>query len=73
MSMLLVHIVVPGVHIPVHPPLTQAMLLHATGVPHWPEVLHVCTPLPEHCLAPGLQTPPQLVPTHAYWHAMGFP
>jgi hypothetical protein len=26
------------------------------GLPHCPQVLHVCTPVPEHCLAPGVHT-----------------
>jgi hypothetical protein len=29
---------------------------HDTGLPHWPHGSHVCTPLPEHCFAPGEHT-----------------
>jgi hypothetical protein len=47
------HCVAPGPHTPLHTPLTQVLLVHATAVPHWPLDPQVCTPLPEHCVAPG--------------------
>jgi hypothetical protein len=33
------------------------LVVQATGLLHWPVELHVWTPLPEHCVAPGVQTP----------------
>jgi len=41
-----------------HTPPTQTKLPpHATAVPHWPQPLHVWTPVvPEHCVAPGMHT-----------------
>jgi len=47
------------VHDPVHAPATHVEPLHVTAVPHVPLDWHVCTPLPEHWVAPGVQTPPQ--------------
>jgi hypothetical protein len=47
----------PGVHTPVHAPVTHAEAEHVTGVLHWPSVPHVSMPLFEHCLAPGAHTP----------------
>jgi hypothetical protein len=38
-------------------PQTGVEALHATAVPHAPLALHVCTPLPEHCVCPGPHTP----------------
>ena len=35
----------------------HAELTQRTGSPHVPFVWHVCTPLPEHCVAPGLHVP----------------
>ena len=69
----LVHIIVPGVHTPVQLPLTQAMPVQFMALPHSPVDPHCKTLLPEQVVAPGVQTPPQLVPTHTYWHAIGFP
>jgi hypothetical protein len=34
-------------------------LEQATAVPHVPFDWHVCTPLPEHCVAPAVQLPVQ--------------
>ena len=59
------HWVVPGTHIPVHIPDTQADATHATGELHAPAELHVCTPLPEHCFAPGAHDPVHNPFTHA--------
>jgi hypothetical protein len=39
-------------------------LLQATAVPHVPPDWHVCTPLPEHCVAPAVQLPVQTPLTH---------
>jgi hypothetical protein len=47
----------PGVHEPEHAPLTHAWLLQATDVPQAPLDEQVCTPLPEHRVAFGVQTP----------------
>jgi hypothetical protein len=42
------------------------------ALPHWPLELHVCNPLPEHCVAPGEHTPVQAPITHAeFAHATG--
>jgi hypothetical protein len=59
------HCAAPGVHDPVHIPLTHAWFVQATGVPQLPEVLHVCTPLPEHCNEPGAHDPAQTPDTQA--------
>jgi hypothetical protein len=49
---------------------------HATVVPHWPLALHVCTPLPTHCLSPGVHAqqapePLHVPPAHAVPCATG--
>ncbi len=67
------HIVEPGLHTPVHALPTQAWPAQFTGLPHCPVESHVCRPLPEHCLLPGAQTPPQLVPTHTYGQVTELP
>jgi hypothetical protein len=54
-----------GEHTPVHTPATQVCPVHATGVPHVPDAVHVCTPLPEHWTAPAVQLPEHDVPEHA--------
>jgi hypothetical protein len=35
---------------------------HATALPHWPFEPHVSSELPEHWVAPGVQTPAQALP-----------
>jgi hypothetical protein len=35
------------------------LVVHETGLLHWPVELHVWTPFPEHCVAPGVQLPVQ--------------
>jgi hypothetical protein len=58
----------------VHTPVTHVELVHATAVPHAPAALHVCTPLPEHCTAPGVHTPVHAPLTHAWLlHAAAVP
>jgi hypothetical protein len=53
----------PLVHAKPHVPLEQVAeafgtdVVQATGLLHWPVELQVWTPLPEHCVAPGVQTP----------------
>jgi hypothetical protein len=39
--------------------------VQAAADPHWPLELQVCTPLPEHCFAPGTHTPVHVPPMHA--------
>jgi hypothetical protein len=39
---------------PVQFPLTQAWLTQATAGPQVPVLAQVCTPLPEHCVCPGV-------------------
>ena len=34
------------------------VVVHAEALPHCPVELHVSTPVPEHRVAPGVQTPP---------------
>jgi hypothetical protein len=49
-------------------------LVHATGEPNCPLDEQVCTPLAEHCNAPGSQTPVQAPVTHAEpTHAVATP
>jgi len=57
----------------VQAPLTHAELEHATGVPQLPPASHVCTPLPEHCVVPGVQEPVQTPLTHAALHDTAVP
>jgi hypothetical protein len=59
----------------VQAPPTHAWLAQAAAVPHEPVAVHVSTPLVlgSHCVAPGTQTPPQLVPTQASAHVVGAP
>jgi hypothetical protein len=40
-------------------------LVHAVAVPNVPPDPHVCTPLPEHCLTPGVHDPEHAPLTHA--------
>jgi hypothetical protein len=40
--------------------LAPPVVVHTDGhveLVHWPVALHVCRVVPEHCVAPGLQTP----------------
>jgi hypothetical protein len=53
------------VHDPVQTPFTHAWLVQAAGVPQVPELLHVCTLLPEHWCAPGVHEPVQAPDTQA--------
>jgi hypothetical protein len=57
--------VLPGVHVPVQEPATQAWFTQVTGALHCPTALHVWTPLLEHCFAPGVQIPVQVPLTQA--------
>jgi hypothetical protein len=41
-------LVCPGAHTPLHTPLTQVVLVQATGDPQVPLDVQVSTPLPEH-------------------------
>ena len=56
-----------------HAPVTQAELVQAEAVPHVPLAEQVCTPLLEHCVDPGTQTPVQLPLAHANVHAEALP
>jgi hypothetical protein len=49
----------------VQAPLTHAWFVHAAGIPQLPDELHVCTPLPEHCVEFGEHDPVQTPDTHA--------
>jgi hypothetical protein len=53
------------VHTPLHAPVTHAESVHAAGDPHCPVAEQVCTPLPEHWVAPGVHTPLHPPATHA--------
>jgi hypothetical protein len=53
------------VPVPVHVGTAYSTdVVHGTAVPHWPFEPHVSTPLPEHCVAPGEQTPVHAPPLH---------
>jgi hypothetical protein len=60
------HCCAPGVHAPVHAPLTHAWLTHVAGLLQTPIALHVSTPLLEHWVAPGAQVPVHPPLTHAW-------
>jgi hypothetical protein len=50
------------------------MPLHADGLPHWPLESHDSTPLPEHIVCPGAQTPVHAPETHVWLvHGCGVP
>jgi hypothetical protein len=55
------------VQTPLHVPVTQAELTQAVAEPHWPFEPQICTPLPEHCVAPGVHTPVHAPLTHAWF------
>ncbi len=60
-SAAIAHSVVPGTHTPwqeAAPPLcAHAPFTQATAAPQAPPEEHVCSPLPEHCVDPGVQEP----------------
>jgi rubredoxin len=57
-----------------HAPPEHVEFVHGTPVPQLPPLLHVCTLLPEHCKAPGVQLPLQAPLTHAeFMQADGVP
>jgi hypothetical protein len=68
------HRTVVGLH-GSHAPATQNGKAppQAVAVPQWPVASHVCTPLLEHWVAPGAQTPPHALPVHTKGHATGLP
>jgi hypothetical protein len=48
--------------------------VHGAAAPHAPVESHVCTPLPEHCVAPGEHAPAHAPLTHAWLaHGVGVP
>jgi hypothetical protein len=47
----------PFAQTPTQAPPEQVWFEQATALPHWPMMSQVCTPLPEHLVAPGTQTP----------------
>ena len=59
-------------HTKPHAPLVQVApalatdVVQATALPHAPVEPHVSALSPEHCVAPGAQTPVQAPPTHAW-------
>ena len=58
------HCVEFGTHEPAHAPIEHIPLMHGTGVPHAPPT-HVCTSLPEHRVACGLQVGAPSLPSLA--------
>jgi hypothetical protein len=42
------------------------LLLHPIAAPQVPFAVHVCTPLPMHCVAPGEHTPVHAPEAHAW-------
>lgn len=69
------HCTWPGAQLPVHTPLTQAMLVHAWVAPHCPVLeSHVCTPLPTQRVWPGAHMPVHAPAMHVWSvHATGVP
>jgi hypothetical protein len=63
------HWTVPGTHAPWHDAFpeatTHACPVQTTEFPQLPLALHVCTPLPAHCVVPGAQMPLQPPETQA--------
>jgi hypothetical protein len=63
------HSVDPGLQVPSQdagpPSATHAEFVHATGLFHFPELSHVCTPWFEHSVDPGTHCPTHAPPTHA--------
>jgi hypothetical protein len=55
----------PGQGVQAPPAHVWTSAVHAEVDPHVPVPEHVCTPLPEHCVEPGTQTPTQAFVTHA--------
>ena len=53
------HARAPGLHTPVHEllPLVVVQTEGHAELVHWPLASHVWSVVPEHCVAPGLQTP----------------
>ena len=52
----------------------QVEFTHAAGAPHVPFEAHVSSPLPEHCVAPGVHEPAHAPATHAeFEHATAVP
>jgi hypothetical protein len=47
------------------------LVAHARGVLQYPVELQVCTPLPEHWVAPGVHTPEHWPLVHTYVHDTG--
>jgi hypothetical protein len=55
-----------GLQTPVHA-LTPPVVVQTDGqaeLCHWPVASQVCSVMPEHCVAPGLQTPPHVPAVH---------
>jgi hypothetical protein len=59
------HRFVPGAHTPHVPVAALQVYGHATGAPHCPLASQVCTPLPEHRVAPGVHVHAPVVASHA--------
>jgi hypothetical protein len=64
------HWTAPGAHTPLQDAVpdvtTHACPVHAAEAPQLPLALQVCTPLPEHCVLLGAQTPLHPPDTHAW-------
>ncbi len=54
-------------HTPVHAPPLHTYV-HGTALPNCPEELHVCRPLPEHCVVPGAHDPVHAPALHTFGH-----
>jgi hypothetical protein len=57
----------------VQAPFEHVDPVHAVPVFHCPFDWHVCTLLPEHCVAFGVHTPPHAPEVHTYWQALAVP
>jgi len=71
-TLLPAHLVVPGVHTPLHMPLTHPWFVHGVTVPHCPLAEQIRKPFPEHSLVDGAHTPTHALVTHA-WFVHGTP
>jgi hypothetical protein len=75
MAELPTHCVSPELQVPwqdaTPPSDEQVDAVQATAAPQFPVASHVATPLPEHWVAPGTQTPPHAPLAHAKGQALG--
>jgi hypothetical protein len=61
----------PELHVPTQAPFTQVAFRQASGEPHAPAASHVSTPLSEHRVSCGAQSPTQAPAEHAWCEQAG--